>query len=199
MFTRGIKMKLKMLIFSVLFIYGAVAFAEDNHSPMMNHEHKMEMSSGGLTEAGNDVFGTIQEVIAKLNSNPNTDWGKVNLEALRQHLLDMNDMTLNVEVMSQKPIHNGLEAIVRPTTARAALALERVFKTHPIQLKRETGWTMQIKKHNDQYILTTTSENPRDTSKIRGLGYIGLMAYGNHHQSHHWAMATGKNPHANHH
>lgn len=193
------KLKIKMSIFFVLFIYGTVAFAEGNHSAMMNHEHKMEMSSRGLTEAGNDAFGTIQEVIAKLNNNPNTDWTKVNLEALRQHLLDMNDMTLNVEVVSQEPIRNGMKAIVRPTTARAALALERVFKAHPTMLKKETGWTMLIKKQNDQYILTTTSENPRDTSKIRGLGYIGLMAYGNHHQPHHWAMATGENPHANHH
>jgi len=138
-------MKLKVSILSVLFIYGSVAFAEDNHSAMMNHEHKMEMSGGGLTEAGNDAFGTIQEVIAKLNNNPNTDWEKVNLEALRQHLLDMNDMTLNVEVISQKPIRNGMKAIVRPTTARAALALERVFKANPTQLKREAGWTIKLK------------------------------------------------------
>jgi len=183
------------------------AFANDmNHqqemmsdqSAMMHHEHTMKMSGGELTEPGNDAFGTIQEVIAKLNKNPNTDWKQVNLEALRQHLLDMNDMTFNVEVISQKPIHNGLEAIVKPTTPRATIALEKIFKAHPYWIKKEAGWTMHVKKNNDQYILTTTSENPKDTDKIRGLGYIGLMAYGTHHQSHHWAMATGKNPHAHH-
>lgn len=177
------------------------AFASDMNNQqgmMMHHEHKMNMSGGGLTEAGNDAFGTIQEVIAQLNENPNTDWKKVNLEALRQHLLDMNDMTFHVEVISQKPIQNGLEAVVRPTTPRATIALEKVFKAHPYWLKKEAGWTMQVKKNGEQYILRTTSENPKDADKIRGLGYIGLMAYGMHHQAHHWAMATGQNPHAHH-
>jgi hypothetical protein len=188
-------MKLNVFICSVLFIYVTSVFAADEHSTMMKNEHKAEASDMMLTEAGNDAFGTIQEVIAKLNSDPSTDWNKINIEALRLHLLDMHDMTLNIEVISQKPIPNGLEAIVRPTTNRAAFALERVFKAHPAQLKRETGWDMQVVKNSGQYTLTITSENPKDTSKIRGLGYIGLMAYGNHHQPHHWAMAVGKNPH----
>ena len=192
-------MKLNVIIFSVLFIFGTVASAADEHSNMMQHEHNMVSSGGVLTEAGNDAFGTIQEVIRKLNADPNTDWTKVNLEALRQHLLDMNDMTLNVEVLSQKPVRNGMTAVVRPTTTRAAVALARVFKAHPAQLKNDTGWSMQVSKSKGLYTLTTTSSNPGDAARIRGLGYIGLMAYGDHHQRHHWAMATGKNPHAMHH
>lgn len=188
-------MNLNVIISSVLFIHGTIVFAVDDHSTMMNHKHNTETSDRALTEAGNDAFGTIQEVIKKLNADPNTDWSKVNLEALRQHLLDMNDMTLNVDVISQKPIPNGLEVIVRPTTDRAALALERVFKAHPAQLKKDTGWSMKVVKNNGQYTLTTISDNPKDAVKIRGLGYIGLMAYGDHHQRHHWSMATGKNPH----
>jgi hypothetical protein len=188
-------MKINRIINSVLFIYGTVVFAADDHSTMMNHEHKSGTSDMTLTEAGNGAFGTIQEVIRRLNSDPNTNWSEVNLEALRLHLLDMNDMTLNVEVISQKAIHNGLEVVLRPTTDRAALALEKVFKAHPAQFKSDTGWSMEVVKNSGQYTMTTTSDNPKDEVKIRGLGYIGLMAYGDHHQRHHWAMATGKNPH----
>ena len=192
-------MILRILMLLAFFVCSTVALAGDDHSDMIQHEQKNETSTVMLTEAGNDAFGTIQEVIMKLNNDPNTDWTKINIEALRQHLLDMNDMTLHVDVISQKPIPSGLEAIVRPTTDRAALALEKIFKAHPAQLNRETGWNMQVVKNNGVYILITTSENPNDTSKIRGLGYIGLMVYGNHHQPHHWAMATGKNPHSEHH
>ena len=191
-------MKLKILFCSALFIHSTVVFGADDHSAMMNHQHKIDASCEMLTEAGNDAFGTIQEVILKLNNDPNTDWEKVNIEALRQHLLDMHDMTINVEVISQKPVPNGLKSVVRPTTARADQALERVFAAHPDQLNRETGWNMKIVKANGKYVITTTSEAPNDASKIRGLGYIGLMAYGTHHQAHHWAMATGKNPHEEH-
>lgn len=188
-------MKVKIIACTVLLLYVAITSAADDHSAMMSHEHTMNTSDGNLTEAGNDAFGTIQEVIRKLNNDPNTDWSKVNLEALRQHLLDMNDMTLNVEVISQKAVQNGMEAIIRPTTDRAALALDRVFMAHPSQLKKDTGWDMVVEKNDGQYKLTTTSKNPADYDKIRGLGYIGLMAYGDHHQRHHWAMATGRNPH----
>lgn len=187
-------MKLKVLICSILLIHSTSAFAVDDHAAMM-----LKNSNIMLTEAGNDAFGTIQEIITRLNADPKTDWNKVNIEALRLHLLDMHDMVLNIEVISQKAIQNGLKAIIKPTTKRAALALEKVFKAHPMQLKKETGWNMQVEKSNDQYILTTTSEISKDTAKIRGLGYIGLMTYGNHHQPHHWAMATGKNPHHMHH
>jgi len=175
-----------------------VSAAED-HSSMPNHKHSMKSKAIPLTEAGNDAFGTIQEVIKKLNSNPDTDWSKVNIEALRRHLVDMHDMVYDVKVISQKPVKHGLKVIMRPTTRRAARALPRVFKAHPAQLQRETGWRMVVKKSSRRYILTITSQKAEDVNKIRGLGYIGVMAYGSHHQVHHWAMPTGSNPHHMHH
>lgn len=192
-------MKLHSLIFAALFTHGLAAVAETDHSAMMHQNHSMGGAETVLTEAGNDAFGTIQEVIARLNSDPDTDWSKVNIEALRQHLVDMNEMTLNVEVISQTPIEQGVTVIVKPLTARSAGALQRVFQAHPAQLKRESGWLMQVEQSGDRYILTTTTESPDEISKIRALGYIGLMAYGAHHQLHHWAMASGENPHDQHH
>lgn len=191
-------MKRLITMASLIFIHTSLSFAADDHSAMMKNNHHMDTAPTTLVEAGNDAFGTIQEVIAKLNSNPNTDWSKVDIEALRQHLVDMNDMTLNVDVISQTPIDGGMVAIVAATSERAKLALNRVFSAHPNQLKRETGWEMKVEVIADKYKLTITTQHPHEISKIRGLGYIGLMAYGNHHQPHHWAMATGTNPHANH-
>lgn len=188
-------MKLSIFVFSILFFQFNIVSAADEHTGMTNHSH----NAGMLTEGGNDAFGTIQEVILKLNRDPSTAWNQVNLEALRQHLLDMNDMTFNVDVISQEPIKNGLQATIKPTTNRAKKALERIFAAHPNQLKRDTGWIMKVVKDNDRYLLMTTSGDPKDSDKIRGLGYIGLMAYGTHHQKHHWAMATGKDPHDEHH
>ncbi|MEQ9103186.1 MAG: hypothetical protein RIE53_00665 [Rhodothermales bacterium] len=147
-----------------------------------------------LTEAGNDAFGTIQEVIAALAADPATDWSTVDIEALRRHLLDMHDMTLNVTV-EQSDIANGLQAMVTPTTDRAARALERVFAAHPQQLAAESGWAMQAMKHGDAWHVMVTSDDEADVPVIRGLGYIGVMAWGAHHQPHHRGIATGQNPH----
>lgn len=35
-----------------------------------------------------------------------------------------------------------------------------------------------------------------EAEKIRGLGYMGLLAYGTHHQRHHWHLVRGQHPHS---
>jgi hypothetical protein len=195
---RGNTMKLMKALFLTYLIYGATIVGADENPKVIKHLQKMDVATAVLTEAGNDIFGTIQEVILKLNNDPNTDWSKVNVEALRQHLLDMHDMVINVDVISLKAIPNGLKCIIKPTTNRAISALKRVLQSHPAQLKHETGWSMKISVDNDKYILTTTSQDPKDVQKIIGLSYIGLMASGSHHQTHHFDIAAGRNPHAHH-
>ena len=153
-----------------------------------------------LKEAGNDAYGTIQEVMYKLQENKNTNWSKVNLEALRLHLIDMYDMTFSVNVIEQKHITNGLAIRVMPTTSRSSIALKKIFSAHAGMLEKESGFNVGIThdKEYDVYSLKVTTNNKNRIDEIRGLGYIGLMAYGKHHQPHHWAIATGSNPHAGH-
>jgi hypothetical protein len=158
--------------------------------------NKIRLGSSPLTEPGNDAFGTIQEVIRVLEADPNTDWSKVNLESLRQHLVDMHNMTFNVTVLSQKPVDNGVEILVLPDSAAAGASLDRVFAAHPAQLEMETGWKMTVRKKDGKYDLVVTTQNLSEVAKVRGLGYIGILATGAHHQLHHWAMATGQHPHS---
>ena len=60
---------------------------------------------------GQDAFGAIQQIVRMLEADPNTDWSKVNLEALRQHLIDMNEVTLKAEAVA-KPVDGGIEVTV---------------------------------------------------------------------------------------
>lgn len=156
------------------------------------HDHRQP----GLTEPGNDVFGTIQEVVHRLEADPDTDWTTVDLETLRQHLIDMRNFTLKVDVLSQKPLPDGVQLTVESTTEDAAASLKRVLKAHPPMLEQETGWTMEVDSLSPgKYRLTVTSPRTTDAEKIQGLGYIGLMAAGGHHKRHHWMIATGQHPH----
>ena len=179
---------------SVAVLAGALSLSANVIADDVMHMHSGNQTV--LTEAGQDAFGTIQEVITALEDDPHTDWSQVNLEALRQHLLDMQDMTLHVDVLSSHFITNGLEVEIMPTTERSMLALQRVLAAHPAQLKNETGWNMQVTTLAEGYRLIITTDNIMDVDKIRGLGYIGLMAYGGHHQQHHWMLATGRDPHS---
>ncbi len=155
-------------------------------------QHQHNAANSPLSMPGNEIFGTIQEVVQKLENDPDTDWLKVNLEALRQHLLDMKAFTEEVKVISQKPIENGMEIKVKPETERAVGALKRLFQMHPIMLKAEKGWDMVTSRDTDQYILRITTNNNSEIEKIRALGYIGILAEGAHHQKHHWMIATGQ-------
>ena len=67
---------------------------------------------------GQDAFGAIQEIVRILEADPKTDWSKVNLEALRQHLIDMNEVTLKADAVA-KPIDGGIEVTVTGTGARS--------------------------------------------------------------------------------
>ena len=44
--------------------------------------------------AGQDAFGALREMVRTLEADPNTNWEKINLAALREHLVDMNEVTL---------------------------------------------------------------------------------------------------------
>ena len=148
-----------------------------------------------LTEPGNDAFGTIQEVVRKLRANPHTDWSKVNLEALRQHLVDMDNFTKHVSVVSKRNIKSGVELQVRADNKAASQSLARALSAHPRMIKEEFGWDIAVSGNGPEYRMRVTSPRPQDVEQIRGLGYIGIMALGQHHQMHHWMIATGGHPH----
>lgn len=155
-------------------------------------QHAMHHSSTPLTEPGNDIFGTIQEVVQKLEADPETDWSQVNLEALRQHLLDMKAFTEEIEVLTKNQIQKGIVIKVRPQSDRAAQALKRLFNMHPNMIKKEKGWDMDVKQDDGNWIITCTTDDETSVEKLRALGYIGLLTEGAHHQLHHWMIATGK-------
>src|SRR5690348_15857413 len=61
--------------------------------------HEMHMRQAGVPHMrGQDAFGAIAEVVQILDADPKTDWSKVNLERLRQHLIDMNEVVLRAQV-----------------------------------------------------------------------------------------------------
>lgn len=145
-----------------------------------------------LSTSGNAAFDAIQEVIRQLEADPATDWSRVNLEALRSHLRDMDNVTLNVEIASQEPIDSGVRLVVRPVNASAAQSLARTLTAHGPQLLLERGWKMTTMKNQDSYRIDITTPNEDETALVRALGYIGMLAVGTHHKLHHWALASGQ-------
>jgi hypothetical protein len=162
---------------------------------MSQHMRHGRMSSGTFdlatpTMPGQDAFGTIQEIVRILESDPKTDWSKVDLEALRQHLIDMNDVTLKSDAKTA-PVDGGITVTVTGA-GRAVAAIQRMVPAHAAELNKMNGWRAKAEKLPDGVRLTVTAGDPAQVIRIRGLGFIGLMVSGAHHQPHHLAMAKGE-------
>ena len=88
----------------------------------------MHGASTTPTLPGQDAFGAIQEVVRILDADPKTDWSKVDLEALRQHLIDMNEVTLRADA-APKQIDGGLEIAITGT-GRTLVAIQRMIPAY---------------------------------------------------------------------
>ncbi len=164
------------------------------HSPeMMRRHHAMMpgMAGAGMPMLpGQDAFGAVQEIVRMLEADPNTDWSKVDLAALREHLIDMNEVTLKAKAEA-RPVENGLEIAVTGS-GRTLEAIQRMIPAHAQELTGLHGWTAASSPLPDGVLLKVTSAEPGEVAHIRGLGFIGLLISGSHHQPHHLAMAKGE-------
>src|SRR5437867_8737945 len=167
-----------------------------HHEQMMARMHGRVMQGGVPILPGQDAFGAIQEVVRVLESDPKTDWSKVDLEALRQHLIDMNDVTLQADVAT-KPVDGGLEIAVTGS-GRTLAAIQRMVPAHAAEINGLNGWSAKTAPLDNGVLLTVTAGDPKEVQRVRGLGFIGILVSGSHHQPHHLAMATGELAHGSH-
>jgi hypothetical protein len=165
-----------------------------HHEQMMARMHDQPMQGGVPVLPGQDAFGAIQEIVRVLESDPKTDWSKIDLEALRQHLIDMNDVTLQADVAS-KPVEGGLEIAVTGS-GRTLPAIRRMVPAHASEINGLNGWSAKTAPLDNGVLLTVTASDPKEVRHIRGLGFIGILVSGSHHQPHHLAMAKGEPVHS---
>jgi hypothetical protein len=160
--------------------------------PMGDHAG-MQAADAPPTMPGQDAFGAIQEIVRILDADPKTDWSTVDLEALRQHLIDMNEVTLKADAAA-KPVDGGIEISVTGS-GRTLLAIQRMIPAHARSISGLNGWRASAAPRPNGELLTVTASDPKEVRHIRGLGFIGLLASGSHHQLHHLAMAKGEFKH----
>jgi len=177
---------------------GGMGTMQHDGMDMMQHHQEMMAKMhphGGLPKLpGQDAFGAIGEIVALLEADSKTDWSKVDLEALRAHLIDMNEVTLNATA-TPKPVDGGIQIAVTGT-GRALAAIQRMVPMHAAEIDGQRGWSVKSSPLADGVLLTVTSADPKETVRIRALGFAGVMVTGSHHQAHHLAIARGEPMHA---
>jgi hypothetical protein len=152
--------------------------------------HGQQSGAAGMpTMPGQDAFGTIQEVVRILEADPATDWSKVDIAALREHLIDMDDVTLRAAA-SERMLDNGIEIAVTGE-GRTLAAIKRMVPAH-VQVLKEIGWNAKTEELPSGVKLTVMASEATPLTKLKALGFMGIMVMGGHHQPHHLMMAKGE-------
>ena len=72
-----------------------------------------------------------------LEADPATDWSKVNISALREHLIDMDEVTLRAAA-AERALDNGVEIAVTGA-GRTLDAIKRMVPAHAHELASSAG------------------------------------------------------------
>ena len=154
--------------------------------------HGQQFGAALPTSPGQDAFGAIQEVVQILEADPATDWSKVNVDALREHLIDMNEVTLHAAAKASMTA-TGIDIAITGE-GRTRDAIKRMVPAHVHELT-SLGWNAATAETPDGVNLTVTANNAVSLAKLKALGFMGIMVQGGHHQPHHLMMAKGELTH----
>lgn len=146
------------------------------------------------TEPGQSAFATIQEIVGLLDADPETDWRRVNIERLRQHLIDMNNVTVAAHVDAQR-VEGGVRFRVTSDNPGVIDSIQRMVPSHLHTLGASAGERYELDVIDEGVVLTLVTSDERRVQRWAALGFIGWLSSGMHHQSHHLALAKGQNPH----
>ena len=141
-------------------------------------------------ETGQATFAAIAEIVETLMADPKTDWTKVDIAALRRHLIDMHEVTMNAVVATTV---DGRTVLFRASGAgRTVEAIQRMLVAHAGSDDLPARWVVSAAVAPDGAELIVTTDEIDDALVVKALGLIGVLTLGSHHQRHHLHIATGK-------
>ena len=188
------------IVITLALLLPVAAVAQTQMLHQMNSQdiaaHHIMMSGNGSatlpTEPGQSEFAAIQEIVAILEADPKTDWSKVSIEALRQHLIDMDNVTLKSQVTTTDLAGGVRFSVTGADEIRASI--RRMVFAHAMTMNGFEGWNFEAQENVNGADLIVKVPSA-DLVKLHALGFIGVMTRGMHHQMHHLALAKGEDPH----
>jgi len=193
--TTAPRVGLALLSIGMLATSPAAVRAQDHgHKAGMVHTPGMTppILSVAPTQGGQAGFAAIAEIVRMLHADSSTNWAKVNIERLRLHLVDMDLVTMRTAVTAAN-VPGGAVFTVRGT-GDAVGAIQRMTLAHTSMVAAENGPRLSRTVLPNGVRLTILARDPAnalDVARIRGLGFIGLLANGDHHGAHHLMIAQG--------
>jgi hypothetical protein len=162
------------------------------------HGGRPGTASEAPQQPGQAVFGALREVLERLEADSATDWSRVDLDALRQHLVEM-DLLFRDAKVAREALADGMRYVVTGSPEVVAAA-GRMGTMHAGMLAAERpAWRVVVEQRLADVVFEVRSSDPEQQAKIRGIGFFGMLATGAHHGPHHLALAAGRTmEHAHH-
>ena len=173
-----------MRTIAVLMLSAAPSLAQHSHG---NH------SGSDVVETGQAQFASIAEIVAVLRDDPATDWERVDIQALRDHLVDLD----NVTTQSMVAVEEDRTSVIFTITGDADVAhsIQNMVTAHSPMLAADTGWSVASEMVPNGAMMTITVPDDAERSQLLAIGFHGVMTIGAHHQQHHLTIAMGRLPH----
>ena len=93
-----------------------------------------------------------------LEADPTTDWSKVNISALREHLIDMDEVTMHAAA-TENALDNGVEITVTGA-GRTLDGIKRMVPAHVHELSH-LGWNAKTEDLPNGVKLIVTSTDAK--------------------------------------
>lgn len=165
----------------------AMIFVASN--AMAQHGHM----SGSPSETGQSQFAAIAEIVTLLRGDPDTNWAQVDIKALRDHLVDMDNVTTRASV--ERTIDAMSVTFTVTGDQGVAASIQRMVLAHGSMLQGASDWTITTAQKEGGASVLVQTVSDAELNEVLGLGFFGLMTIGAHHQQHHLMIATGRSPH----
>ena len=192
-------MKKLLLPIGLLIVVALVSVIANEKMEMQHGQHTMNHTMHATPnkliprEVGDAGFAAIAEMVSLLSNDPATDWTSVNINALREHLVLMNQLVTGANV-EELAITGGRRFTV--TGEGVVLeAIQKMVPAHAVELNKMSELSAAAAPIGQGVILDVVGQSSATQAKIKGLGFFGLMATGSHHQMHHLMMALGHGHH----
>lgn len=174
-----------LMIFSLM---AMPVTADEMHHGEPHEQHPRDAAV--LRESGQAAFAAVREAVRLIEADPSTDWSKVNVDRLHRHLIDMDEVFMRAEVDAAVTA-TGVRFIVRGSEHTLA-AIKRMVPAHASMMDGQNGWRSRTRIAADHVVWSLDTQSATEQSKLRALGFFGLLTLGSHHAPHHLAMARGE-------
>ncbi len=144
-------------------------------------------------EPGQSAYAALSEAVRIMIADPQTDWERADVDMLRRHLVDMDNVTLRSDVAATR-LANGARFRV---TGQGPIvgSIQRMTRSHFAESDFGKGWKMSVQPTAAGADVTVLGSTDADAAEINGLGFFGILTMGAHHQPHHLMMARGEMKH----